>query len=881
MIEKYFSYKYKFSIIMAVYNVEKYIDEAMKSLIEQSLDFKKYIQVILVNDGSTDESESICLKYKKLYPENIIYIKKQNGGVSSARNRGLEVAEGQYINFLDPDDKLSNDTLLKVGEFFDNNYSEIDLVAIPLYFFEAKTGKHPLSNNFNNDRIIDIKNEFESIVLSSSSSFIKSDIIEGIKFSEKLRYGEDAHFINRIILKKAKYGVVGSAKYLYRKRKDESSAIDNSGTTKDWYTDFLKNGSIDLIEKSKDQYGEVIKYIQYLIMYDLKWRIQTPTLENIGMSDTEKYEFKRTIKTILEQVDDDVILNTNIKPWYKVFILNMKYNNSINYKLSFLEEKCKVLLNDNIICDLNDSVLAIQVVDIKNDILTIEGYSEIPLYSDKYEIVAQINDIEFKAEAIDRKDKLITALDEIVLDRKGFRIQIDIKKANIGDVKLQIKIDNNYIRPRIWIDRNVRLYSFMDKSYFTQGKYCIVYTYNAFVILNNTIKKRIGREIRFAQELYKKNNKKIILYRFILKVIKYLNRSKIWLFMDRVDRADDNAEHLFKYANLQNDRIKKYFLLDKNSKDWNRISKIGKVIEYGSIKHKLLFILCNKMISSHTADFARHQFDGNGILLRNLVDFDFVFLQHGIIKDDLFIHLNRYNTQFKMFVTSAKQEYESILNGDYYYDKNIVKLTGLPRYDKLISNDKKQIFIIPTWKKDVVGSIDPDTRMRIYNPKFKESDYFRTYNSLINDKKMIEFARTYGYEILFYPHPEIYQQIDDFSRNDYVKFIEPGTSYQKLLTESSLLITDYSSIAFDFAYMKKPVIYYQWYKNHYEQGYFNYETMGMGEVCKEYNELIETTINYMKNGCKMKDEYIKRVNLFYKYTDTNNCQRVYEEIKKI
>ncbi|AWK50031.1 hypothetical protein DIC82_02510 [Clostridium beijerinckii] len=881
MIEKYYSYKYKFSIIMAVYNVEKYLDETMQSLIEQSLDFRTYVQVIFINDGSKDNSEEICLKYKNLYPDNIIYIKKENGGVSSARNKGLEVAEGQYINFLDPDDKLSANTLLTVGKFFDNHYYEIDLVAIPLQFFDAKTGGHPLNRKFKGNRIIDIEKEFKSIVLSSSSSFIKSHIVKNYRFDENLRYGEDAHLINRIILRTGKYGTIENCKYLYRKRKDGTSAIDNSGESKDWYTEFLNKGPMDLMEESQKVYGEVIKYIQYLVMYDLKWRVHIETLKNSNMNDKEKDEFIETIEEILKQIDDDVILETDTKLRYKLFMLEMKYGNDLKYILSFLKDNCKILFKNRVLCDLKDSTLAVQVLDIKDDLLTIEGYTEVALAGELYEVVATINNKEFKSQHINRPDKNVNALDKIILDRKGFRIKIDLKKTGIGDIKLQIKINNNYIRPRIWIDRNVRLYSFIDESYFTQDKYCIVYIYNCFVILHNNIKTRIGREFRFAQQLYKSNNKKMILYRLILKLIKSINRKKIWLFMDRVDRADDNAEHLFKYSNKQNDKIKKYFILSKDSTDWNRLSQIGHVIDYGSIKHKMLFILCDKMISAHTGDFARHQFDGNGILLRNLVDFDFIFLQHGIIKDDLSFNLNRYNTQFKMFVTSAEKEYESIINGNYYYNEDVIKLTGLPRYDNLINNDKKQIFIIPTWNKEVVGPIDPETRLRIYNPKFKESDYFKIYNSLINDRKLIEYAKKYNYEILFYPHPEIYQQVEDFSKNDYVKFINHEVSYQKLLTESSLLITDYSSIAFDFAYMKKPVIYFQWYENHYEQGYFDYETMGMGEVCREYNELIETMINYMKNGCKMKDEYIDRVNAFYRYTDTNNCKRVYEEINRI
>ena len=81
---------FKFSVIIPIYNVEKYLEEAIKSIINQSIGFEDNIQLILVNDGSTDNSEEICMKYEKEFPDNIIYIKQKNNGVSVARNTGMK-----------------------------------------------------------------------------------------------------------------------------------------------------------------------------------------------------------------------------------------------------------------------------------------------------------------------------------------------------------------------------------------------------------------------------------------------------------------------------------------------------------------------------------------------------------------------------------------------------------------------------------------------------------------------------------------------------------------------------------------------------------------------------------------------------------------------
>ena len=108
---------------------------------------------------------------------------------------------------------------------------------------------------------------------------------------------------------------------------------------------------------------------------------------------------------------------------------------------------------------------------------------------------------------------------------------------------------------------------------------------------------------------------------------------------------------------------------------------------------------------------------------------------------------------------------------------------------------------------------------------------------------------------------------------------------QTLLKESPLMITDYSSVYMDFAYMKKPLIYYQFDKEEYRkrqyvEGYFNYERDGFGEVIKDSKNVVNKIIKYVKNNYKVESKYQKRMDEFYPLHDQNNCKRIYEEIKK-
>ncbi len=176
------NYPFEFSVVMAVYNVEPFLQEAVESLIAQDFGFEK-IQLIMVDDGSTDGSGAICDEYAAQYPENVLVIHKENGGVSSARNEGLKHIQGRYINFLDSDDKFSSDTFSFVHHFFIHNEDDTDVVAVPRFYFDGKTGKHDLNYRFRKGtQLINLRRDYTAIQNTSSTAFFTRTGIEGISY---------------------------------------------------------------------------------------------------------------------------------------------------------------------------------------------------------------------------------------------------------------------------------------------------------------------------------------------------------------------------------------------------------------------------------------------------------------------------------------------------------------------------------------------------------------------------------------------------------------------------------------------------------------------------------------------------------------------------
>lgn len=199
--------KFKITVVTAVYNTHLFLREAIESIITQDIGFEDNVQLILVDDGSTDESGRICDQFAELYPENILALHKENGGVSSARNEGLKYVEGEYINFMDSDDKMQSDALRKAYEFLEIHRDEVDIVSIPVKYFDG-SDREPLLNDkyANGTRIIDLTEEPTALLMSLSYAFTKSRLFEDLRYDTRLSFGEDAQITWQILLEKGSLG---------------------------------------------------------------------------------------------------------------------------------------------------------------------------------------------------------------------------------------------------------------------------------------------------------------------------------------------------------------------------------------------------------------------------------------------------------------------------------------------------------------------------------------------------------------------------------------------------------------------------------------------------------------------------------------------------
>jgi glycosyltransferase involved in cell wall biosynthesis len=325
----------KIAIIIPIYNAEEYLVECIRSVINQTVSFEEYCTLILVNDGSTDTSEEICLHYKSKFPNNILYFNIENSGPSVARNVGLRNIPNfiTHITFLDSDDRLEANAVEAVYKFF-NSYPHINIATMPVTNFESIFGPIKLNKRFNKGtNVIDISKNYTSPQFYIGGVVINTKVLElhSLTFDENLRFWEDALFVNKIILIEGKYGLISNTNYWYRKRKTNDSLVDTAWHEKSRYTNFIKNSYMTLLKESQNAYNEVIPYVQYLVIYHLKlflFQKNSSYLMNT-LDSNERIEFINEVKLLLNKIDEKYIIEQNTKNIHKEFLLSLKFDSTV------------------------------------------------------------------------------------------------------------------------------------------------------------------------------------------------------------------------------------------------------------------------------------------------------------------------------------------------------------------------------------------------------------------------------------------------------------------------------------------------------------------------------------------------------------------------
>ncbi|MGZ9772949.1 CDP-glycerol glycerophosphotransferase family protein [Bacillus toyonensis] len=373
---------------------------------------------------------------------------------------------------------------------------------------------------------------------------------------------------------------------------------------------------------------------------------------------------------------------------------------------------------------------------------------------------------------------------------------------------------------------------------------------------------------------------KFVLARGIAKILSKFRKKPVWLIGENLGEvAQDNGFAFFENCINKNVPEDTYYVSKKSNKNMdNLLPYKNKVLIYDSFKHLVLYFLSQYVIVSHGIRDVIPTIAHNKMASNNK---KIIYLQHGIIAmKKLQFNRNSYNGMIKKFVVSSEHEKNIMINEMNFKEKQVM-VTGLVRFDSLVDKSKekktREILLMPTWREWVIGSREG----------FLESDFFVHYHGLLQDKKLHELLEANNLVLKFFPHIEIQKKYkDEFeSLNERIKIVKLGEeSVKELMQNSSLMITDYSSVVFDFNYMKKPTVFYHFDVNEYLKYRGSYVDLSkdlVGDIAYTKNEVIQYVKKYVENDFTYEMKYSINSKKYYAHNDKHNFNRIYREIKEM
>lgn len=370
---------------------------------------------------------------------------------------------------------------------------------------------------------------------------------------------------------------------------------------------------------------------------------------------------------------------------------------------------------------------------------------------------------------------------------------------------------------------------------------------------------------------------------FFLHLAMLRRRRKTWLLFEALSStAQDNAYVFFKWL-LENNRTENvpYYIIRRDSPQFDKLSSFPEnVIEYGSFRHLFEVLACRALISSQGREHAYYLHAKSSLYKRALLKKPLVFLQHGVtaFKRSPFQKFPRKPGTADLIIAVSEEE-KRIMIEHWHYDPLEIAVTGFPRFDVLedLSRDQPRplVLVMPTWR-GWLPDLDDDA--------FRQTSFYRSYQGLLDSPELHRWLDENDAELAFLGHVRIAGQSGIFhTRHPRVRLVEFGAEpVNVLLMKAALLVTDYSSVAWDFAYMGKQVHFFRFDLPKYlavHGSYVDLEKPDFGVVHKDLGQLITTlrSTDLIEDPDTVEARRAAMSRAFA-YSDKNNSERVYQTI---
>lgn len=867
------------SLVVPTYNVARYLPDFLDSLEAQAFD-RGAVEVVFVNDGSLDDSAAIIERWIARVDVDARIVTQENGGLSAARNRGLDEIVGEWVTFPDPDDVYEPGYLQTVLSFLaTDDGGKTHLMCTNLIFFDDVTGLtsgHPLRGRFaEGQRVVDLDQHSGFVHLSGASGFYRRDVLmqNKLRFDSRIRPNfEDGHLtaLYLALFDAPQVALLPDARYLYRRREDGSSLVQGSWMRREKYVDVLRYGHLDLLERIAAARGRVPLWAQNMVLYDLAYYFRTdarPNSPTASLTPEVTSQFHDLLGQILTYIDEDAIDD------FRVTWISADMRAALLIGGKGARPRPERLALDRL--DTARRLVRLQYF-YSGDAPTEEFLSHRFRVDPVYEKTRGVrffgrNMVWHRTVWLPATDSLSARLDgrRMPLILSSGRPQFEILPTQLwprlGNCPPPSDSPNAQLsnRPRSRFERRRRRASVYAKGLTThQGR-------------SRAVNRNKERVLRW--------------YARTLGRAKY---GEAWLLIDRDNQAQDNAEHLYRYLRTEKPDVNAWFVISRSSSDWSRLEREGfRLIPHKTWRHRVALMHCVHLISSQVDHYIVNplpkRFGPPG--------WHYTFLQHGVTKDDLSTWLNRKSID--RMITATPDEHQSIVGfgSPYLLSEKEVSMTGFPRHDRLLrlaeqyDAPRRTLLVMPTWRRDLLLDQLTGGNERALRPDFWKSSYAVNWRLVLESSRLQETLAEHGWRMVFIPHPNMQGYLKNHplpKSLDVRRFSD--VDIQQVLAEAGAMITDYSSLAFEMAYIERPVVYYQFDQTEffsgahaYRRGEWSYEDAGFGPVTVDSKTAIDSLVQVIERDGEADRLYARRMQATFPHRDGACSRRAYESITEL